>query len=104
MDEIESALRDQPVELALNIHSFPECRQEAIAWWADLLARYHVRHLMVAGNLDDDRLVTADGHDSLPVLEKSGYRIIAKEPKYRDPAVQEYGALPCWHHLLELQS
>ena len=105
LDMIDSTLEDHPVDLAINIHSFPECRREAIEWWARLLNKHRVKYLMIVPNsYNDERLLTNDGHDFLPVLESCGYRTVVKEPKFLDPVVQEYGPFPHWHHLLELQS
>jgi hypothetical protein len=51
-----------------------------------------------------ERLLTNDGHDFLPILERDGYRTVLKEPKFLAPVVQEYGLQPSWHHLLELRN
>ncbi|MGC2172332.1 MAG: putative sugar O-methyltransferase [Candidatus Sulfotelmatobacter sp.] len=106
LDEVDSMLRDHPVDLAINIHSFSECREQAIEWWTRLLSKHRVKHLMVVPNRTANHgegLLTNDGHDFLPLLERYGYRTVAKEPKFTDPVVQEYGLKPGWHHLLELQ-
>jgi SAM-dependent methyltransferase len=106
LDEIDNTLRDQPVDLAINMHSFSECRTQAIEWWARLLSKHRVKNLMVVPNRTDsqgERLLTIDGHDFLPLLERYGYRTVVKEPKFIDPVVQEYGLQPSWHHLLELR-
>ena len=52
LDEIEQALWDHPVDIAINIHSFPECRLSAIEWWVSRLAKYGVRYLMIVPNSD----------------------------------------------------
>jgi hypothetical protein len=104
LDEIDNTLRDHPVDLAINIHSFSECRTQAIEWWARLLSKHRVKNLMIVPNGIGERLLTNDGHDFLPLLERYGYRTVLKEPKFIDPVVQEYGILPSWHHLLELRT
>jgi hypothetical protein len=107
LDEIDNTLRDQPVEIGINIHSFSECRTDAIEWWARLLERHRVRYLVIAPNAvvrGGEHLATDDGRDMLPVFERHGYRTIVKEPKFLDPVVQEYGLAPTWYHLLELQT
>jgi SAM-dependent methyltransferase len=107
LDEIDSALRDCPIDIAINVHSFSECRMQAIEWWARLLSKHRVKNLMVVPNRcsgSGDRLHTNDEQDFLPILEKHGYRTVLKDPKYLDPLVQEYGLYPSWHHLLELQT
>ena len=106
LDEIETALREHPVDLAINVHSFSECRMEAIEWWIRLLSRHRVKNLMVVPNCFAgrvERLLANDGQDFLPLLERYGYRTVVKEPKYLDPVVQEFGLYPSWHHLLELR-
>jgi hypothetical protein len=107
LDEIDNTLRDHPVDLAINIHSFSECRIQAIEWWARLLSKHRVKNLMIAPNGTGERLqrlFTNDGQDFLPLLERYGYRTVLKEPKFIDPVVQEYGLLPTWYHLLELRT
>ena len=103
LDEIETAFCD-PIDLAINIHSFSECRMRAIEWWIRLLSRHRVKNLMIVPNCSTgrgERLLTNDGQDFLPLLEQYGYRTVIKEPKYLDPVVQEFGLYPSWHHLLE---
>jgi hypothetical protein len=107
LDVVDAALTEHQIDLAINIHSFSECRMEAIEWWVRLLAKHRVQYLMIVPNRTADggeRLLTNEGHDFLPILERYGYRTILKEPKYLDPVVQQYGPFPSWHHLLELRS
>jgi hypothetical protein len=107
LDMIDCTLRAHPVDLAINIHSFSECRAEAIEWWVRLLSKHRVKQLMIVPNPvagDGERLLTNEGHDFLPILERYGYRTVLKEPKFLDPVVQECGPYPSWHHLLELCS
>jgi hypothetical protein len=107
LDEIDTALCERPIDLAINIHSFSECRLEAIEWWIRILSKHRVKNLMIVPNTPPggaERMLTNDGQDFLPILERHGYRTIAKEPKYLDPAVQEFGLEPSWNHLLELSA
>ncbi len=107
LDEIDKTLREHPVDLAINIHSFSECRTQAIDWWARLLSEHRVKNLMIAPNGEGERLqhlLTNDGQDFLPIFERYGYRTVLKEPKFADPVVQEWGLMPTWYHLLELRA
>jgi hypothetical protein len=104
LDVIDNSLRDYPVDLAINIHSFSECQTRAIEWWIRLLRKHRVKNLMIAPNGDGERLLTNDGKDFLPLLERYGYQTVMKEPQYIDPLVQQYGLLPTWYHLLELRT
>ncbi len=106
LDQINEVLLQSPIDVALNIHSFSECRTEAIEWWAALLSKHQVPELMVVpnpGGGTGERLLTNDGQAFEPILERHGYRTVFKEPKFLDPVVQEYGLQPTWHHLLKLQ-
>jgi hypothetical protein len=106
LDEIDRTLSEHLVELAINIHSFSECRTEAIEWWARMLSKHNVKHLMVVPNCGSgtgEGLLTYEGHDFLSVLERWGYQTVVKEPKFLDPVVQKYGLHPTWYHLLELR-
>ena len=49
------------------------------------------------------RCETNDGTDFEPILERYGYRPIAREPRYSDPALQKKGVDPVWLHLFELE-
>ena len=105
LDEIEAALEAHPVDLAVNVHSFAECTLPAIDWWISLLARHRVKHLMVVPNAQDHggtRLLSNRGGDMRAIIERHGYREIAKDPKYLDPLVQKHALMPTWHYLFEL--
>lgn len=106
LDEVEQALQSRTVNIAINVHSFSECRIAAIDWWVSILAKYGIKYLMIVPNAlnhGGERLTTGDGQDFGKVIEKYGYRHIAKDPKYRDPVVQRYAINPTCHHLFELQ-
>jgi hypothetical protein len=41
------------------------------------------------------------GQDMQPLIEQSGYRLVAMEPKYADPEVQKFALNPTWFWLFE---
>jgi hypothetical protein len=100
LDEIEHVLRSSPVDIAVNIHSFSECRISAIEWWLSLLAKCRVKNLMIVPNFPELR--TNDGIDFSNIIEKHGYKMIAKDPKYGDPVVQKFAINPSYYYLFEL--
>jgi len=106
LDEIEAALDRTRPDIAVNIHSFSECRLEAIDWWLRRLSRAGVRHLMIVPNDPNhdggQSLLNNDRQDFGPLLAQHGYKLIAKEPKYLDPTVQQYAINPAHHYLFEL--
>jgi len=106
LDEIEDAMKHQTVDIALNIHSFSECTTSAIEWWLSLLAKHGVGHLMIVPNhvdRDGERLLSNDRKDMRAIVERHGFTLIAKEPKYREPVVQQYGMYPVYHYLFQLR-
>lgn len=106
MDEIENTPMNRVVNIAVNIHSFSECRISAIKWWLSLLKKHRVKYLMIvpnSGNHGGELLLTNDDKDFGEVIEMHGYKLVAKDPKYRDPVVQKYAINPTYHHLFELQ-
>jgi hypothetical protein len=102
LDEVEANLARQTIDLAVNIHSFSECKPSAIDWWVSRIATHKVRYLMIVPNTGD-RLLTHEDVDFGAIVEKHGYRLKVKEPKYRDPVVQQYGINPSYYFLFELE-
>ena len=107
LDEIDAVLGEDPVDLAINIHSFSECRLQAIEWWIRFLSKHRVKNLLIVPNRRDggyERLFSSTGEEILPVLKRHGYRQIVMEPKYLDPVVQQNGVEPSYYHLFELRA
>ncbi|HET9733606.1 MAG TPA: putative sugar O-methyltransferase [Acidimicrobiales bacterium] len=78
-------------DLAVNVHSFSECALAAIEWWMGRLAELRVPSLFLVPNERAGFLSTeADGtrRDYLPVIESSGYRLVAEEWSFDDPALR----------------
>ena len=104
LDEIERDLGLGTVDVSVNIHGFSECRLSAIEWWVSLLAKHAIKYLMVVPNARANggkSLSTVEG-DFGRIIEKYGYALMAKEPKYRDPWVQKYAMNPTYHYLFKL--
>lgn len=107
LDEIEKRLQNQTIDLAVNIHSFSECTLEAIEWWLDILAGARVKHLFIVPNASDhkgEKLALNSGEDFSSLVEKYGYKLKIKAPKYEDPMVQQYGVSPTHYYLYQLES
>lgn len=98
-------LKDNAIDIAINIHSFSECTLTAIDWWISLLRKYDVRYLMIVPNGDEQMgklLLTVRGEDFMEIVSKHGYKLVVKNPKYDDPIVQKFGLYPTYHYLFEL--
>jgi len=104
---IDHVLQSNKIDLAMNIHSFSECNLEAVEWWMNRISRNGVKYLFIvpnAGNNSGQLLLTNIREDILPVIEKSGYRLIARESKFADPQVQKFGLNPTYYYLFELSN
>jgi hypothetical protein len=100
--DIKSVLEDSPIDLAINIHSFSECRIQAVTWWLRVLRDRNIRHLFVVPNAGDHggtRLLSGDGGDLMPLFASHGFERTACEPKYSDPFAQKYGVQPTHYYL-----
>ncbi len=100
LDKIENTLTNRKIDMAINIHSFPECNISAIDWWVSRLAKYNVKYLMIVPH--SEAILTIDGKDFGEIIKNYGYRLVAKDPKYRDPVLQKYAISPTYHFLFEL--
>lgn len=102
LDEIEMRLQQASVTVAMNVHSFPECPMEAIAWWLQLLAANSIPYLFFVTDTTLLHSREPDGRrlDFEPLLRSHGYEQVALEPKYRlSRRVQQHGIFPAHYHL-----
>jgi hypothetical protein len=102
--EIDSFLAGNKVDLAVNIHSFSECTTAAVQWWLEKLNRYEVKNFLIvpnAGNHCGQLLSNNVGEDMFPVIERSGYELLARESKYTDPEVQKFALNPTCYWLFQ---
>lgn len=102
LDRLEDELVPGSFDLAVNIHSWPECTYEAVAWWIEELERLRVPTLFVVPNEPAEVLsLELDGsrRDCMPLLEGAGYRLMTREPVILDPAIRELLRLDDHFHL-----
>jgi SAM-dependent methyltransferase len=105
LDEFEATLEPGSVDLAINVHSFPECRLEAIEWWVARLRGLGVPYVLIVPNTSEDafpRLMTIDGKDFAPVLARYGYTLRVHRAKYDDAALHPYALNPAQLYLFGL--
>jgi SAM-dependent methyltransferase len=102
LDEADTALVPGAFDVAINIHSFPECTYQAVEWWMATIERLQIPHLLIVPNEPTDLLtLEADGsrRDFMPLVEAAGYRLSKREPVIADPAVRELLRLHDQFHL-----
>lgn len=106
LDEINEKVSKINIDLAVNIHSFSECSLEAIEWWLSLISRTGVKNLFIVPNASDHggvKLALNSGEDFSFLVEKYGYKLKVKAPKYEDPMIQKYGVSPTYYYLYSLE-
>jgi hypothetical protein len=96
LDRFDDAVTGRKIDLAVNVHSFPEMGTDAVAAWVSRLASLEVPWLFIVPN-HGDRLVTieSDGanveFDS--VLTEHGYERAIVEPILPDPTLREHAGM-----------
>jgi putative sugar O-methyltransferase len=104
LDEIEVKLGRQPVDLAMNVHSFGECPLRSIEWWLELVSDNQIKYLFIVPN--GEALISWERDntkiDYLPRLRDRGYKLMVKQPNYLEPSsLQQHGLYPCFYYLFE---
>jgi hypothetical protein len=106
LDEVDQTLaKPGSYDLALNIHSFSECTYAAVEWWLSRIAQLRVKHLMIIPNESEEFLTVEQDRsrrDFRPLIEELGFKLIAKESVFDDPAVRELMNVNDYMFLFEL--
>jgi hypothetical protein len=93
----------QGIDLAVNIHSFPECQSSVIAWWLERLRLMGVPWLLVG--VATSLGLTSREHggrrrDFLELIKQAGYRTHAAVSKFDSaPTLQKDGLYPTDYYL-----
>jgi SAM-dependent methyltransferase len=86
------SLQPDHFDLAINVHSFSECRLEAVKWWMSQVARLGVPYLFIVPNEPVGFLTTEEGSTQknyFPAIETNGYRLVVDAPVIEDGAVRD---------------
>lgn len=98
-------LKAVQIDLAVNIHSFPECTSKAIGWWLLRLREMQVPWLFI--EVTPQLGLTSHEprgarKDFLPLIEASGFKLAIREHKFDDaPILQHYGLYPSEYYLFQ---
>lgn len=95
--------RPDKIDLAVNIHSFPECRLEAIAWWLKRLQDLAAEHLFIVVSSGLGPTSNEGGgtrKDFLPLIEEAGFRLVRQQAKFAESdTLQTAGLYPSDYYL-----
>jgi SAM-dependent methyltransferase len=101
LDELE---RVEAPELAVNIHSFAECKYSVVAWWIDRVRDLGVKSLFIAAtpSLGLTAHVERGRKDYRELIEQAGFKLVAKEQKFgAAPMLQQQGLYPADYYLFQ---
>jgi SAM-dependent methyltransferase len=102
LDRVDEDLEPGAFDLAVNIHSFPECTFAAVEWWIERIDRLGIEHVLIVPNEPTDLLsLEADGsrRDFAPLLDRAGFELVRREPVYDEPATRGLLRLDDHFHL-----
>ncbi len=91
LDQLQQAL-GKSYHIAVNIHSFSECRQEAVRWWLRQVAEREIPWLLIVPNDREEMLSTEGGgvqNDFFPDIAAAGYDLAHKAPVYDHDELRE---------------
>jgi hypothetical protein len=102
LDKLDE-LRSVKIDLAVNIHSFPECRIGVVDWWLQRLREMEIPWLFIATD-PTLGLTSNEGRkprkDFLQLIEKSGFNLVVKESKFESaPVLENCGLYPADYYL-----
>lgn len=107
LNQFESFIANNSIDVAVNIHSFSECTTDAINWWVERLSKNGVKHLVIVPNGEFKTglgtCLTNDGRNMEDIFLRHGYHCALREFRYSDKLVRQYGIDPAQLTLFSLQ-
>lgn len=105
LDEVAESLRSRKVDIVTNIHSFSECTLASVEWWLDLFAAHRVGYLFLVPNTPEPLTTEPDGSriPLLPHIERRGYRLRKRAPKYSESGAARHAAFTATYYLFGLE-
>lgn len=93
LDRIRTDMGER-YDVAVNIHSFSECRLEAIRWWLKQVAEREIPWLLIVPNTADQLLSDEDGEgfvrkDFHPDINAAGYDLVRSAPVYDNEELRQ---------------
>ena len=76
--DIETKLKDLNINMAINIHSFPECNINDVEWWVKLICTNKIKYIFYVPNnphSNPDYMPDNRGESILDIYTKYGYKI-----------------------------
>ena len=76
--DIESRTADLNIDIAINIHSFPECNISDIEWWIEFIHKKKIKYIFYIPNnpsSNPEYIPTNSGESILSIYKKYGYTV-----------------------------
>ncbi|MBW2939735.1 putative sugar O-methyltransferase [Zhongshania aquimaris] len=93
LDDVDAGeLTKYSFDLAVNIHSFSECKLQAVQWWVDKVSALEIPYLFIVPN-EEEGFLTNEGDgarkDYLQLIIDAGYSLKKSEFVFGDKAVRD---------------
>jgi hypothetical protein len=92
------------VDLAVNIHSFAECRNRVVGWWLDQVREMRIPWLFIATTASLGLTSHEDRgrKDYREIIERAGFALAVHERKFESaPVLQDHGLYPADYYLFQ---
>jgi len=93
----------QPIDIAVNIHSFSECTLTAIKFWLDFVSDLNANYLFIVPHTPEFLTKERDGQNLtfLPEIKAHGYKLEYQKPKFSSSNMQALGIFPATYYLFK---
>lgn len=76
--DIEEKLKSMQIDIAINIHSFPECNINDVEWWVKLIHTNKIKYIFYVPNNPNstpDYMPSNSGESILEIFKKYNYKV-----------------------------
>ena len=85
--DIENKLEEINFNIAINIHSFPECNLLDVEWWVKLINSNSIRYIFYISN---DTEISSSGDSVTGIFENYGYKLKLFKNLYKELEIENY--------------
>ena len=89
--DIKNKINTLKIDIAINIHSFPECNINDIEWWVKIIHTGRIKYILYVPNhpnSNPEYMPTNNGESILNVYKKYGYKVKVFKNLYNDLGIK----------------